>query len=150
VDITYIRMVEGWLYLVAVLDWFSRYVVSHSLSQSFVMAAAPRALQMGKPLIWNSDQGSQFTSPQYTQLLTQSGVQISMDGRGRFVDNIFTERLWRTIEYEEVYLHEYTCSGEARRGLSRYLDFYNTTTSVCTRPSATGHRLASISKHGKE
>ena len=129
VDITYIRMVEGWLYLVAVLDWFSRYVVSwelsQSLSQPFVMTAARRALQMGKPLIWNSDQGSQFTSPQYTHLLTQAGVQISMDGRGRFVDNIFTERLWRTIKYEEVYLHEYTCAREARRGLSGYLDFYN-------------------------
>jgi putative transposase len=129
VDITYIRMVDSWLYLVAVLDWYSRYVVSwelsHSLSQPFVMAAARAALQTATPLIWNSDQGSQFTSPQYTGLLAAAGVQISMDGRGRYLDNIFTERLWRTIKYEEVYLHEYTCSREARRGLSRYLDFYN-------------------------
>jgi putative transposase len=129
VDITYIRMVDGWLYLVAVLDWHSRYVVSwelsQSLSQPFVMAAARAALQIGKPLIWNSDQGSQFTSPKYTNLLTAAGVQISMDGRGRFVDNIFTERLWRTIKYEEVYLHEYTTPREARRRLNCYLDFYN-------------------------
>jgi putative transposase len=129
VDITYIRLSESWLYLVAVLDWYSRYVVSWelspSLSQPFVMAAARAALQTAKPLIWNSDQGSQFTSPQYTGLLAAAGVQISMDGRGRYVDNIFTERLWRTIKYEEVYLHEYTCPREAQRGLSRYLDFYN-------------------------
>lgn len=129
VDITYIRLSESWLYLVAVLDWYSRYVVSWelsaSLSQPFVMAAARAALQTARPLIWNSDQGSQFTSPRYTGLLTAAGVQISMDGRGRFVDNIFTERLWRTIKYEEVYLHEYTCSRDAQRGLSGYLDFYN-------------------------
>ena len=129
VDITYIRLSESWLYLVAVLDWHSRYVVSwelsHTLSQPFVMAAARRALQTATPLIWNSDQGSQFTSAQYTGLLSQAGVQISMDGRGRFVDNIFTERLWRTIKYEEVYLHEYICPREAHRGLSGYLDFYN-------------------------
>lgn len=91
------------------------------------MVAARSALQTATatPTIWNSDQGSQFTSPQYTDLLTQAGVQISMDGRGRYLDNIFTERLWRTIKYEEVYLHEYTCPREARRGLSGYLDFYN-------------------------
>lgn len=132
IDITYIRLSESsgsWLYLVAVLDWYSRYVVSwelsHSLSQPFVMAAARAALQTATPLICNSDQGSQFTSPQYTGLLTAAGVQVSMDGRGRYVDNIFTERLWRTIKYEEVYLHEYTCAREAHRGLSRYLHFYN-------------------------
>jgi putative transposase len=135
VDITYIRLSESWgswLYLVAVLDWYSRYVVSvvswelsPSLSQPFVMAAARCALQTATPLIWNSDQGSQFASPQYIGLLAAAGVQISMDGRGRYVDNIFTERLWRTIKYEEVYLHEYTCPREAQRGLSRYLDFYN-------------------------
>lgn len=129
IDITYIRLSESWLYLVAVLDWHSRYVVSWELSQSlnqpFVMLAARAALQTAIPLIWNSDQGSQFTSPQYTGLLTAAGVQVSMDGRGRFVDNIFTERLWRTVKYEEVYLHEYTTPREARRGLSCYLDFYN-------------------------
>ena len=107
VDLTYVRMkgdYPGWLYLVAVLDWHSRYIVSWELSQNmgqgFVMEAARAALTRATPLIWNSDQGSHFTSPQYTGLLEAAGVQISMDGRGRFVDNIFTERLWRTIKYE--------------------------------------------------
>lgn len=132
VDITYIRMTgsyPGWLYLVAVLDWYSRYIVSWELSQglgqSFVTQAVLSALNTATPTIWNSDQGSHFTSPQYTSLLTQSGVQISMDGRGRFVDNIFTERLWRTIKYEEVYLHEYSTPKEARQSLSQYIHFYN-------------------------
>jgi putative transposase len=119
----------GWLYLVAVLDWYSRYIVSWELSQglgqSFVTQAVLGALSTAKPAIWNSDQGSHFTSPQYTSLLTQAGVQISMDGRGRFVDNIFTERLWRTIKYEEVYLHEYSTPKEARQSLSHYIHFYN-------------------------
>lgn len=132
VDITYIRMVggyPGWLYLVAVLDWYSRYIVSWELSQSlgqgFVMEAAQAALLTATPGIWNSDQGGHFTSPQYTGLLTQAGVLISMDGRGRFVDNIFTERLWRTIKYEEVYLHEYSTPREARQSLGNYIEFYN-------------------------
>jgi putative transposase len=132
VDITYVRMTggyPGWLYLVAVLDWYSRYIVSWELSQglgqSFVMEAARAALLTATPTIWNSDQGSHFTSPQYTSLLTQEGVQISMDGRGRFVDNIFTERLWRTIKYEEVYLHEYSTPKQARQSLSQYINFYN-------------------------
>jgi putative transposase len=129
IDITYIRMVDGWLYLVAVLDWYSRYIVSwelsQSLGQSFVTQAVREALCAAKPLIFNSDQGSHFTSPQYTGLLIEAGVQISMDGRGRFVDNIFTERLWRTIKYEEVYLHEYSTPKEARQNLSQYIHFYN-------------------------
>jgi putative transposase len=132
VDLTYIRMVggyPGWLYLVAVLDWHSRYIVSWELSQNmgqgFVMDAARAALAKATPLIWNSDQGSHFTSPQYTGLLEAAGVQISMDGRGRFVDNIFTERLWRTIKYEEVYLHEYSTPKEARQSLDSYIEFYN-------------------------
>lgn len=132
VDITYIRMVgtyPGWLYLVAVLDWYSRYIVSWELSQGlgqgFVTQAVLSALSTATPSIWNSDQGSHFTSPQYTSLLTQVGVQISMDGRGRFVDNIFTERLWRTIKYEEVYLHEYSTPKEARHRLGNYIHFYN-------------------------
>jgi putative transposase len=132
VDITYIRMVgsyPGWLYLVAVLDWHSRYIVSWELSQNlgqgFVMDAAHAALSRATPIIWNSDQGSHFTSPQYTGLLTEAGVQISMDGRGRFVDNIFTERLWRTIKYEQVYLHEYSTPREARQSLGNYIEFYN-------------------------
>ena len=113
----------------AVLDWYSRYVISWELDQTlempFVLAAVQCALAQAHPLIWNSDQGSHFTSPQYTQLLTAAGVQISMDGRGRALDNIFTERLWRTIKYEEVYLNEYSSPRDARRSLAAYLDFYN-------------------------
>ena len=129
IDVTYIRLRGGWLYLVAVLDWYSRYVMSWELDQTleipFVLAAVQRALAQARPVIWNSDQGSHFTSPQYTQLLLDAGVQISMDGRGRALDNIFTERLWRTIKYEEVYLKEYASPREARRSLAEYLDFYN-------------------------
>lgn len=129
IDITYIRLRHGWLYLVAVLDWFSRYVVSWELDQTmeeaFVLVAVRRALTGARPVIWNSDQGSQFTSPQYTGLLLEQGVQISMDGRGRAFDNIFTERLWRSVKYEEVYLHDYATPREARTGLSQYFQFYN-------------------------
>ncbi len=129
IDITYIRLRGGWLYLVAVLDWYSRYVISWELDQTleiaFVLAAVQRALAQAQPVIWNSDQGSHFTSPQYTQLLLAAGVQISMDGRGRATDNIFTERLWRTIKYEEVYLQDYASPRDARRSLAGYLDFYN-------------------------
>lgn len=129
IDITYIRMVDGWLYLVAILDWYSRYIVSWELScslgQDFVTQSVLCALNTATPTICNSDQGSHFTSPQYTALLTQAGVQISMDGRGRYVDNIFTERLWRTIKYEEVYLREYPTPIKARQSLSQYIYFYN-------------------------
>jgi putative transposase len=129
IDITYIRLQAGWLYLVAVLDWYSRYVVAWELDQTlelpFVLRATQRALARATPAIWNSDQGSHFTSPQYIALLDQATVRISMDGKGRALDNIFTERLWRTVKYEEVYLHSYTTPKEARQGLTRYLDFYN-------------------------
>ena len=129
IDITYIRLRGGWMYLVAVRDWFSRYIVSweldQTLAQPFVMAAVERALSVATPLIWNSDQGSHFTSPQYTSVLLAAGVQISMDGRGRALDNIFTERLWRTIKWEEVYLQEYATPRDARQGLSSYVRFYN-------------------------
>jgi putative transposase len=129
IDITYIRLQHGWLYLVAVLDWFSRYVVSWQLDDTldidFVLLAVDRALAHHKPLIWNSDQGSHFTSPQYTQRLKNAEVQISMDGKGRALDNIFTERLWRTVKYEEVYLHDYQLPKQAHRGLTAYFDFYN-------------------------
>jgi len=129
VDITYVRCRQGWLYLVAVLDWFSRYVLSweldQTLAQPFVTMAVERALAQATPEIWNSDQGSHFTSPQYTDRLKAAGVRISMDGRGRALDNIFTERLWRAVKYEEVYLHEYTSLREARTGLTTYFDFYN-------------------------
>jgi putative transposase len=129
VDITYIRLRAGWLYLVAVLDWHSRYVVSWELDQTlempFVLDAVDRALAQATPTIWNSDQGSHFTSPQYLERLQQAQVQISMDGKGRALDNIFTERLWRTVKYEEVYLHDYAHPQEARQYLARYFDFYN-------------------------
>jgi putative transposase len=129
IDITYIRLKRSWMYLVAVLDWYSRYIVSweldQTLQQTFVLEAATRALQSATPTIWNSDQGSHFTSTAYIDLLKTHGVQISMDGRGRALDNIFTERLWRTIKYEEVYLKEYESPRQARNELTAYLKFYN-------------------------
>jgi putative transposase len=129
IDITYVRLHAGWLYLVAVLDWFARYVVSWELDQTlalpFVLTAAEQALAQARPVIWNSDQGSHFTSPQYLDLLTAACVQISMDGKGRALDNIFVERLWRTVKYEEVYLRDYTSPREARQGLRDYFLFYN-------------------------
>jgi len=130
IDITYVRLSAGWMYLVAVLDWYSRYVVSWELDQTlempFVLSAVDRALARATPEIWNSDQGSHFTSPQYIARLLTNGVRISMDGKGRALDNIFTERFWRSVKYEEVYLHDYENPRAARQGLSRYLSFYNT------------------------
>lgn len=129
IDITYIRLQNGWLYLVAVLDWFSRYVVSWQLDDTldidFVLFAVDNALIEHKPIIWNSDQGSHFTSAQYTQRLLTADIQISMDGKGRALDNIFVERLWRSVKYEEVYLHDYQTPKQARNGLTAYFDFYN-------------------------
>jgi putative transposase len=129
IDITYIRLTDGWMYLVAVLDWYSRYVVSweldQTLEQPFVLRAVEKALDLTRPDIWNSDQGSHFTSPQYTEKLLGANVRISMDGKGRALDNILTERLWRTIKYEEVYLKAYASPREARQELGRYLYFYN-------------------------
>jgi putative transposase len=129
IDITYIRLTHGWLYLTAVLDWYSRYVISWALSQTlemdFVLSAVDNALLQAKPDIWNSDQGSHFTSPKYLERLQREEIKISMDGRGRARDNIFTERLWRTIKYEEVYLHEYVNPKEVYRQLANYIRFYN-------------------------
>lgn len=129
IDITYIRLRGGWMYLVAILDWYSRYVVSWEVDQTmqiaFVLEAMQRALAQARPQICNSDQGSQFTSSQYTQLLLSRDVRISMDSKGRALDNVFTERLWRSIKYEEVYLKDYTSPREARRELTEYLRFYN-------------------------
>ena len=130
VDITYIRLSRGWMYLVAFLDWYSRYVVAWELSDTlemdFVLACSEAALGVTTPQIINSDQGSHFTSERFTGRFLCAGARISMDGRGRCMDNIFTERLWRTVKYEEVYLSEYASPREARQGLSRYLSFYNT------------------------
>ena len=130
VDITYIRLRSGWMYLFAVLDWYSRFVVSWALDltleMGFVLSAMQTALSSATPTLCNSDQGSHFTSPLYTDLLTAAKVQISMDGKGRALDNIFTERLWRTVKYEEVYLKDYASPREARTGISEYLAFYNT------------------------
>ena len=109
IELTYIRLLHGWLYLVAIIDWYSRYVVAWELSETLelpvVLTAAQRALTLAVPTIWNHDQGSHFTSPDYTTILLEKGVQISMDHRGRALDNIFTERLWRSVKYEAVYLH---------------------------------------------
>ena len=128
-DITYIRMAEGFLYLVAVIDWFSRFVLSWALSLTlevdFCVEALQRALRRGRPEIFNSDQGSQFTSEKFTGVLAQRGVAISMDGRGRCLDNIFIERLWRSLKYEEVYLRDYTRVPDARTGIGNWFRFYN-------------------------
>ena len=129
IDITYIRAGAGWMYLVAVLDWYSRYVVSWELDQTlempFVLSCVDSALARATPAIFNSDQGSHFTSPQYTERLLLKQVSISMGGKGRALDNIFTERLWRTVKYEEVYLKDYQTPKETRLSLSQYLKFYN-------------------------
>lgn len=130
-DITYIKLKFGWLYLVAFIDWYSRFVLSWKLSTTmeagFCIAAAQEAIaRYGAPEITNSDQGVQFTSADYLALWQGHGVQISMDGRGRAMDNIFTERLWRSVKYEEVYLNNYETVAAAHHGLDRYLDFYNT------------------------
>jgi len=128
-DITYIRMKHGWLYLVAIMDWVSRYALSWKLSITlevdFCIGALDRALTIGIPEIFNSDQGSQFTSLAFIKPLDKRNVQISMDGRGRAMDNVFTERLWRSVKYEEVYLNDYATVGEARKGIGNYMDFYN-------------------------
>ena len=128
-DITYIRMAQGFLYLVAVIDWFSRFVLSWSLSltmeMDFCLEALDRALRRGRPEIFNSDQGSQFTNERFTGELEARGISISMDGRGRCLDNIFIERLWRSLKYEEVYLKDYRAVVEARDGIGRYFHFYN-------------------------
>jgi putative transposase len=128
-DITYIPMARGFLYLVAIMDWHSRYVLawrlSNTLEVDFCLEALEEALSKGKPEIFNTDQGSQFTSEAFTGRLLEEGVQVSMDGKGRFMDNIFVERLWRSVKYEEVYLKAYQNGTEARRGIGAYLALYN-------------------------
>ena len=128
-DITCIPMARGFLYLVAIMDWHSRYVLawklSNTLDTDFCIAALEEALAKDRPEIFNTDQGAQFTSEAFTGLLQQQGIEVSMDGKGRYQDNIFVERLWRSIKYEEVYLKAYQNGPEARRGIGAYLDFYN-------------------------
>jgi putative transposase len=129
-DITYIPMARGFVYLAAVMDWFSRRVLAWRLSITleveFCLEAVEEALaKYGRPEIFNTDQGSQFTSAAFTSLLLENTIAISMDGRGSWRDNVFVERLWRSVKYEEVYLHAYDTVGQARASLGRYLDFYN-------------------------
>ena len=128
-DITYLPMARGFLYLVAIMDWHSRYVVawrlSNTLEAGFCAEALEEALGKGQPEVFNTDQGSQFTSLEFTQVLQDRGVKISMDGKGRYSDNIFVERLWRTVKYEEVHLKAYANAHEARRELEDYFRFYN-------------------------
>lgn len=128
-DITYIRLLKGFIYLVAIIDLFSRYVlaweVSTTLENNFCITALKNALNIGVPDIFNSDQGSQFTANNFTDILLNNKIKISMDGRGRVFDNIFAERLWRSVKYEEVYLHDYRSVIEAKERLGDYLSFYN-------------------------
>lgn len=129
IDITYIPIKTDWLYLVAIIDWFSRYVLQWQLSDTmdidFVLDTGRRALQISTPEIMNSDQGSNFTSPRFTQLFLDAGAKISMDHRGRAYDNIFVERLWRTVKYEDVYPNAYETPKAARIGINKFLTFYN-------------------------
>ena len=129
IDITSIRLTGGWMYLVAVLDVYARYIVSwvldDTLTQPFVLEAVDQALRLATPTIWNSDQGSHFTSPQYTTVLTAASTQISMDGKRRALDNIFIERFWRTLKYEDIYVRDYQSPREVRLGVGRFMIHYN-------------------------
>jgi len=128
-DITYIPMVKGFMFLTAVIDWYSRYVLSWTLSNTldstFCLDALEQALQKGTPAIFNTDQGSQFTARAFTDMLINAGIRISMDGRGRALDNIFIERFWRTVKYEDIYLKNYETVPALTTGMSNYFPFYN-------------------------
>jgi putative transposase len=128
-DITYVPLATGFMYLAAVLDWYSRYVIawrlSNTLEGSFCVEMLEEALGRGRPEVFNTDQGVQFTAEAFTGRLQAAGVQISMDGRGRCLDNVFVERLWRTVKYENIYLYGYESVRELQRGLSTYFAFYN-------------------------
>ena len=128
-DITYVPMRYGFMYLVAILDWFSRYVItwrlSNSLDSEFCVEALETALMFGCPVVFNTDQGAQFTSRAFTDRLRAAQVQISMDGRGRALDNVFVERLWRSVKYEDIYIQGYDTVPGLHRGLARYFAFYN-------------------------
>lgn len=128
-DITYIPIYNSYAYLVAVIDWFSRYVLSWEISRSldvdFCIAALDKALRKGKPEIFNTDQGTQFTSKAFTEMVLDYDIKMSMDSRGRVFDNIFIERLWRTVKYEDIYLRDYQNLTELNAGLKKYFNFYN-------------------------
>lgn len=128
-DITYIRLLKGFVYLVAIMDWYSRYVlaweISNTIDAQFCVHALEKALRIGTPNIFNTDQGAQFTSDAFTSRLLEANIQISMDGKGRVFDNIFIERLWRSVKYEEVYLNDYKTVMDAVNGIGRYLSIYN-------------------------
>lgn len=129
-DITYVPMARGWMYLVAIIDWYSRRVLSWRLSNTmetgFCVEALEEALRVhGRPEIFNTDQGSQFTAKDFTDVLRRHDVAISMDGKGRWMDNVFVERLWRSVKYEDIYLHAYESPRALRAGLARYFTFYN-------------------------
>jgi putative transposase len=128
-DITYIPMVKGFMYLVAIIDWYSRYVLawqlSNTLDGAFCLDTLNLALRHTQPEIFNTDQGSQFTARTFTGRLAEAGIRISMDGRGRALDNIFIERLWRSVKYEDIYLKHYETVSTLERGLQNYFDFYN-------------------------
>lgn len=128
-DITYIRLARGFIYLMAIMDWYSRYVlsweVSVTLDTSFCLEALDRALRGGIPEIFNSDQGAQFTSTEFVNRLKAAEIRISWDGRGRALDNVFVERLWRSVKYEEVFLKDYQSVSEAVKNLRAYFTFYN-------------------------
>ena len=129
-DLTYIPMARGFVYLVAIMDWATRRVLAHRLSISMTSDFCVEALEEaiakhGRPMIFNTDQGSQFTSQEFTRVLKSNGIAISMDGKGRWVDNVFVERLWRSVKYENVYLHAYESVAAARAGITEYLDFFN-------------------------
>ena len=128
-DITYVKLENSWAYLIAIMDWYSRYVIDWQLSENleieFCLETLNRALNKKRPEIFNSDQDARFTSPQFTGILEAKQVKISMDSRGRYLDNIFNERLWRTVKYENIYLKHYQNIKEAREGLIEYFDFFN-------------------------
>lgn len=128
-DITYVKLKNGFIYLTAIIDWYSRYILSWQLSPTleneFCVQALEKALEIAVPEIHNSDQGVHYTAENYVSVLERKEIQISMDGRGRCLDNIFTERFWRTVKYENIFLHDYADIDEARQGLAEYLQFYN-------------------------
>jgi putative transposase len=153
-DITYIRMAQGFVYLTAIIDWFSRYVLSWRLSNTldshFCVEALKDALEIGHPEIFNTDQGVQYTSNDFVSVLINAKIQISMDGKGRALDNIFVERLWRTVKHEHIYLHEYKTVRELSRGLEEFFFFYNNERlhqSLGYRPPHEAHQRMIGSRH---